>query len=175
MTEFIFYHGDVSHAGTANLRHLVTAAVNNGVKNLTICISSHGGDVASGLGIYNFLLMQPIAITTYVSGVCGSIAATMFMAGTTRIAANVSTFSLHAATYSTGPRKGEKSENTELIAYPFEALTKWTSELSEKYFDNSTEKFISPHTALDLGIISAIRDIKIETTDTVTHVNIPVS
>lgn len=35
-----------------------------GVKSLSVCISSLGGDVNAGLGLYNFLRMLPIEVHT---------------------------------------------------------------------------------------------------------------
>lgn len=173
MEQFIFYHGPVNIQGARNLETLLTAAAAKENPKITLCICSGGGDVCAGIGVYNFIKMLPVQVTTYTFGICGSIAATMFLSGTSRIAASTSMFSLHAATYVEGPRIGEISENTKIISQPFSQKLEWTEERIEKYFSSPQEQFISPEQAVEMSIVTEIKDIVMSSADEIIHVNIP--
>jgi ATP-dependent protease ClpP protease subunit len=173
LKQFIYYHGTVNISGIRNLETLLTEAVKHETPDITLCICSGGGDVCAGIGAYNFIKMLPVPITTYTFGMCGSIAATFFLAGTKRVAAFASMFTLHAASYSEGPRKGEVSENTELICYPFRQALAWSDEQIQKYFSSPAEQFITPQMALEMSMITQIADLRISHSDEIIHVHIP--
>jgi ATP-dependent protease ClpP protease subunit len=131
MARYIFYHGVVSGQGIRNLETLLLAAANDRIEEVTVCICiciyicSAGGEVDAGLGFYNFAGMLPIKVDTHCFGICGSIATTMYIAGHKRTTAKTSRFSLHASTYTNGPRKGEIAENTALMSEPFRTQLGW--------------------------------------------------
>lgn len=173
MAHFIFYHGPVSYEGARNLEILLTQAVTHENPDITLCICSGGGNVGAGIGIYNFIKMQPVPITTYAFGICGSIAATMFLAGSRRLAAPASQFSLHAASYTEGPRQGEISEETNLISRPFSETLHWPSERVDQYFGAAIEQYLTPESAQEFGMVTEIADVRIHPTDEQVHVRIP--
>jgi len=68
---------------------------NQGIPKVTLCISSPGGDVMSGMNIYNMLRAMPFELTTHNVGNVDSIANAIFLAGTKRYACPHSTFMFH--------------------------------------------------------------------------------
>src|SRR5690606_20686326 len=60
-------------------------------------INSPGGDVWSGIAIYNALRMHPASVTTRVDGIAASIASVIAQAGDTRIMLGGSQMMVHNA------------------------------------------------------------------------------
>lgn len=173
MNHFIYYHGPINIQGVRNLETLLTKVASHDAPDITLCICSGGGDVCAGIGAYNFIKMLPVPITTYAFGICGSIAATIFLAGQSRLSASANFFTLHAASYVDGPRKGEVSENTDLISLPFRQLLAWQDERVAKYFGSPLEQFITPQQAMEMSMVTEVKDIKVSSADEVVHVHIP--
>jgi ATP-dependent protease ClpP protease subunit len=65
--------------------------------NIDVRINSPGGDVFDAIAIYNLLLEHPANITTYNDGLAASAAATLMLAGDTRISAKNSQWMIHDA------------------------------------------------------------------------------
>ncbi|MHC3432867.1 ATP-dependent Clp protease proteolytic subunit [Delftia lacustris] len=172
MRHHLIYHGEVNLHGVTNLEKAITASVNSGASEIVVSICSGGGDVMAGIGAYNFIRMQPIPVKTYAFGYCGSIAATVFMAGSERISSTVNSFALHAASYSEGPMKDQISPNTKLISMPFEAISGWDPAATEKYFGSIETSHLSASESLSLGISTSIQDIRFEQGDVVTHISV---
>ncbi|MGA2906862.1 MAG: ATP-dependent Clp protease proteolytic subunit [Terracidiphilus sp.] len=65
------------------LVNVVNAQVARGVKKITIVVSSHGGDTASGFAAYNMLTKLPpdVELTTFNTGIIDSAAMLLFCAG----------------------------------------------------------------------------------------------
>lgn len=173
MSHFIFYLGTVNEKGARNLQSVLSDAVISGKSNITLCLCSPGGDVVSGVGIYNFIRMLPVPVRTYAYGFCGSIAATIFMAGNDRFSTKNSAFMLHAATYSEGQNAGKVSDKNHLIWKPFESRLGWTPDQIARYFGSATETLVTPEDALALRIVDAVKDIAMVEQDTAVHVAVP--
>lgn len=161
MKIYLIYHGAINEPSVRNVETLCLQAIRDGATEIVLCISSGGGDVNAGLGLYNFLRMLPVSIHTHNFGNCGSIAATLFMAGDKRTSSPVSNFMLHAATYIEGPRKGQIAENTALIAKPFETRSKIPQEKLDSYLQSGAESFIALDEALSYEITHSIEDIEL--------------
>ena len=65
------------------------------VSEISVHISSYGGEVEEGLAIYNALLSNPAHVTTICEGQACSIASVIFMAGTDRIMREASALFVH--------------------------------------------------------------------------------
>lgn len=173
MSVVLIYHGEVNAVGARNIESLCIEASAKGAEKVTLCICSGGGDVISGIGVYHFLRMAPIAIETYCFGLCGSVAATMFLGGSRRIISPTSMLSLHAATFTKGARQGEISPSTTLISEPFRAELGWDDARCQHYFGSADETYLLPQKALDYGVVHEIRELKWAASDTVITVHIP--
>jgi ATP-dependent protease ClpP protease subunit len=173
MRTFLIYHGQICAVGVRNVETLCIIKTSAGTADLTLCLCSDGGDVTAGIGLFNFLKMLPIAVNTHCFGICGSIAATILLAGKKRTTAPISRFTLHAATYSEGTRKGQISDSTSLIAKPFKTILGWQKDQLDRYFGSAEETFLSPAEAKDLGIVHAIEQHSFAAGDDITNVSIP--
>jgi ATP-dependent protease ClpP protease subunit len=174
MKTYIYYHGAVNIQGIRNLETLLTdEACKEDPSEITLCLCSGGGDVCAGIGAYNFIRMLPVQISIHNFGICGSIAATMFLAGGRRTAASSSIFTLHAASYVNGPRAGQVSEDTQLICHPFSTVLGWEPNRIEEYFGSPLEQYISAQNAIGMSLVEEISDFRIAPHDKVIHVKIP--
>src|ERR1700693_1950735 len=78
----------------------VSQLINQGATSIELLLSTPGGEVSSGLTIYNFLNSIPIPINTHNIGNVDSIGNAMFLAGATRKACKHSTFMFHGVGFS---------------------------------------------------------------------------
>src|SRR5882724_9983921 len=66
-------------------------------RRLYLSFSSTGGEIAAGIGLYNFLKALPVRVVTHNVGSVVSIAVVIFLAGEERYAVPTSTFLFHGA------------------------------------------------------------------------------
>lgn len=90
ITRYIWKDSDVSAFRLAN--QLEKAG---NLAEINVHVDSFGGDVSEGFAIYNALRAKNAQITTYADGFVASAAIYPFLAGTQRIANNVSAFYFH--------------------------------------------------------------------------------
>lgn len=152
----IMFTGSVNTGLAMQLQLVTTALVQAGTERLTIYLSSRGGDITAGMAIHNTLKMLDCHLRLVNVGQCGSIAATVFLAGDERIAMPASNFFLHAAYYVEGEKSGQISPNTPLIIAPYRHLPGWDQERLDRYFASTTETYLNAAEALELGIATAI-------------------
>lgn len=91
----IVFSGPIYQNATKLLRNSCCVAVNEKVSNLTILLSSDGGNVDDGFALYGFLRALPLELTMHNVGMIGSIANAVFLAGHTRYASPHSVFLFH--------------------------------------------------------------------------------
>lgn len=169
---YLFYHGEVNEAGVRNLEALLAVALNESESEVTLCLASNGGNVNAGIGLYNFIEMLPLAVHTHAAGICDSIAATIMLAGTKRTAAPVSAFTIHAATYSEGPKKGEAAPNTDLISAPFRDKLNWSDgDIAARFTPKDFR--LSADEAKALGLIDEITSPVLGRDDQMITVRLP--
>lgn len=166
----IIYHGSINPVGARNLEVLLTDAVNRKKTNVTLHICSSGGDVTAGVGLANFLSMIPIVVNTHCFGRCGSIAVNVLLAGTVRSTEAIARFSLHAASYTEGPKKGQMADDTHLISEPFSQNLKWSRARLDKYFGSTEEKTFGPADAQRYGIVQEVVAYKMIQDEEIVHV-----
>lgn len=168
---FILYHGPVTRFGAEQVEEACVQMLASAAQGATLLICSAGGDVTAGIGIYNFLRMMPFEIKTHAFGMCGSIAATIFLAGKKRTCSAASYFSLHAASYSEGPRIGQVAETTHMISAPFASELRWSNETIGHYFGAVDEKFLTSDDAKKLGILHEVSEPKLTADDLIVRIN----
>ncbi|PJC65465.1 MAG: hypothetical protein CO020_00500 [Candidatus Colwellbacteria bacterium CG_4_9_14_0_2_um_filter_50_12] len=95
MNSYIVFTAGVDKITAAKLRAAVTDAFNSGVKEITIFISSNGGDVFEGLGIAAFIRALEVPVVTHNIGQIDSVANVIFAAGKERLASPNSSFLFH--------------------------------------------------------------------------------
>jgi ATP-dependent protease ClpP protease subunit len=83
-------------------QHFMSACGNlitQGHDELYLCISTSGGQIPSGITLYNFLRSVPVKVTTHNMGNIDSIGNAIFLAGADRRACPHSTFMFHGAAF----------------------------------------------------------------------------
>jgi len=73
--------------------------ITQGHDELYLCISTPGGQIASGITLYNFLRSMPIKVITHNIGSVDSIGNAIFLAGELRRACSHSTFMFHGTAF----------------------------------------------------------------------------
>lgn len=156
MNASIMFTGSVTANLAMQMQLACAEIVEARAERLTIYLSSRGGDITAGMAIYNTLQLLPCPLRMVNIGQCGSIAATVFLAGEERIALPASNFFLHAAFYVEGEKTGQVSPNTALIIAPYRNLPGWDQARMDRYFSTTAESYLSAEDARDLGIVSEI-------------------
>jgi ATP-dependent protease ClpP protease subunit len=82
-----------------------------GATKLTLAISSQGGNVVSGVTIYNVLMSMPYVIETHNFGNVDSIANVIFLAGRRRYANHTATFMFHGVGFNGNAAERLKEKN----------------------------------------------------------------
>lgn len=171
---FLIYQGPINAAGVRNAEILATEALREGVKRVVLFLCSGGGDVTSGIGLYNFLRALPLNVDTHGFGIIGSIAATIFLAGQRRTVTRTSMFTLHAASYVEGPKAGQVAENTALISLPFKEQLGWSSDELFAHFGSANETYLTAVEAVQLGIATELAELTLpRDAASIRHVSIP--
>jgi Clp protease len=150
----ILFTGGITPELAAQFHTVCAEVARAKVSQVSVYIASRGGDVSSGLAMYNALKLLPCKVRTVNLGQCGSIAATLYMAGDVRQAMPASSFFLHAACYIEGPLKGQVSPTTALILAPFRGTLCWDKERLDCYFTSPDEKYLTPAEAADIGMVT---------------------
>jgi ATP-dependent Clp protease protease subunit len=94
---FLMLAAQINQQSQSALIGYLTDLAINGATKLTIAISSPGGNVVSGVTMYNSLISMPYEIVTHNIGNVDSIAVVIFLAGARRLANPASTFMFHGA------------------------------------------------------------------------------
>ena len=92
----IKFFAPVNEVSANALMGILDQAINQGVKNVSILISTPGGSVFHGLSIYNYLRGLPLEkLTTHNFGSVDSIGVVMYCAGRERYSSPQARFLLH--------------------------------------------------------------------------------
>jgi hypothetical protein len=150
----ILFTGGITPELAAQFHQVCAEVARAKVTQVTVYIASRGGDVASGLAMYNAMRLVPCKIRTVNMGQCGSIAATVYLAGEVRQAMAASNFFLHAASYVEGPMKGMVAPNTALILAPFRDGLCWDQQRLDCYFSSPDEKYLTREEAQGIGMVT---------------------
>jgi ATP-dependent Clp protease protease subunit len=99
-----------------NLMGILSELVNKGEKEICLLFSSPGGQVASGVTLYNFLKALPAKIITHNIGVVDSSGNVVFLAGAERYAVPNSSFLFHGVGFDiTQPIRFEEKQLKERL------------------------------------------------------------
>lgn len=133
--------------------------------DLNVRINSYGGEVSSGLAIYNLLKAfgEKHKVTTYCDGFACSAASVIFMAGHERIMPKSSLLLIHNAwTYASGDfnELRKQADDLEKITKPSLEIYKSVSSLSEKEIQQMMDKeeWITADEALTYGFATSISE-----------------
>jgi len=141
-----------------------------GEKEIQILFSSPGGQVRSGLTLYNFIMSLPIKVTMHNIGLVDSIGNVVFLAGIERYAVQHSSFLFHGIGFdiTQATRFEQKQVKERLLAIEREQglISEIIAENSKLTLDEIKEMFLeaktlTPQQAKEVGIIQEVKEIKI--------------
>jgi ATP-dependent protease ClpP protease subunit len=169
LTAYLVFHAQIN---PVTAQHLMAACASLIQRNdeLYLCLSTPGGQVASGITIYNFLRGLPTKITTHNIGNIDSIGNAIFLSGDTRRASKHSTFMFHGVGFEINAKTtlGEKnlrefmdgmSADHKRIADIIADRTTLPLNKARKLFAEARTK--DADDALNAGIIHEVSDLTI--------------
>lgn len=158
------YIGEYEDVRAADIvRELLEAAAV--YKKIDVRINSLGGEVFTGIAIFNALLNCNAEITIYVDGVAASIASAVATCGKPVYMSKYARLMLHSITGGCYGRKDELTKCVEMIEQLETTLCtiyaaktgKTEEEIRATYFDGQ-DHWLTAQQALDLGFIDGIYD-----------------
>lgn len=143
---------------------------NQRIPKVTLCLSSPGGDVMSGMNIYNMLRAMPFELTTHNVGNVDSIANAIFLAGTKRFACPHSTFMFHGVGFNAEAGKhfeekllrerldGVLADQKRIGAILEERSTLSSAQIEPLFRDAQTK---DAEYAVSAGIVHEVKDVEL--------------
>lgn len=128
--------------------------------DLVVHICSPGGDVDIGFAIHDMLRSWPWHVTTVGYGVVGSMAVTIFAAGTERLMAPNTNVLIHPVSSKIDGTIKEISAYTEAVVRSHKNMVKAIAERTTdpEFIASAAEKetFITPQKAMEIGLVTGI-------------------
>jgi len=93
------YTGGIDSAGAARIAASLNAARNDGFDSIHLAFSSHGGNVADGIFLYNHLRALNIPLHIYNTGSVSSIAVAVFLGADHRYCSKHGMFMIHPTSF----------------------------------------------------------------------------
>jgi ATP-dependent protease ClpP protease subunit len=167
---FFGFNSAIDQQTIANLVSTVQGAIISGATQLTVCLTSRGGDYAQAAYAYEILSGLPLPVSMHAIGTVRRSAVTLFMAGSRRYAAAGTDFLLGETFAGTAFRlddrevidleEGRSVDCRDKVAAA--CLAKCTGHPStevEKWIEG--KRFLDTEFALDKSIIHEIRPLRI--------------
>lgn len=167
---YVSFSAEIDANTTESLLATMSNLTNQGVQRVVLCISTPGGNVMSGMNVYNMLRAMPFTLVTHNVGNVDSIGNAIFLAGEERYASPHSTFMFHGVGFTTqgGKHFEEKLLRERLegiladqkrIGSILEERTTLTSDQIEPLFREAQTKDAAY--AVSAGIVHEVKDIEI--------------
>jgi ATP-dependent Clp protease protease subunit len=167
---YVSFSAEINVRTAEPLISAMSNLANQGVSKVVLCLSSPGGDVMSGMNIYNMLRAMPFDLVTHNVGNVDSISNAVFLAGDRRYACSNSTFMFHGVGFS--PEAGKHFEEKLLrerlegvladqkrIGAVIEERTELAGEQIEGLFREAQTKDATY--AAGAGIVHEIKDVQV--------------
>jgi ATP-dependent protease ClpP protease subunit len=114
-TTYINFHALVNPHTIQNLMAAIAQKLMTGTDHFYIMLSTPGGEVASGLTLYNFLRAIPAQVTMHNVGNVDSIGNAIFLSANDRLACAHSTFMFHGVGFDVKNLRVEEKNARELL------------------------------------------------------------
>lgn len=164
----IMLYGEVGEGCSVDSNRVVSElfAMSSQDNKIEVRINSQGGDVFSGMAIYNALRQSKGDITIYVDGVAASIAAIIALCGKPLYMSPYAKLMLHnvsGGTYGNASELRQTAEQMEILqtnlaAMVAERLGMTSDEVAAKYFDGQ-DHWISASEALEMKLVDGIYEM----------------
>lgn len=162
----IFLTEQVDSATTNELlKQLMYLERQDNSKEVTIYINSPGGEVISGLAVYDYIGMMKSPVRTVCTGTAASMGAILFLAGTKREMLPHTRLMIHDPSYSHNDIGGRKpheiQHELDKLNETREALAKIIAEktgksLEEIYEVTASDTYYSAQEAIEFGLATGI-------------------
>jgi ATP-dependent protease ClpP protease subunit len=169
MTVYVSFSAEINVSTTEQLIAVLANQASQRVDHVYLMLSTPGGNVASGMTLYNTLRAMPFKLTTHNVGNVDSIGNAVFLAGTERFACPHSTFMFHGVGFDVQNTRLEEKNLRECldgllsdqsrIGSVLQAHTRLTANETVDLFREARTKDAT--FALDKGIVSGVRDVDI--------------
>jgi ATP-dependent Clp protease protease subunit len=170
-TVYINLFGEINPQRVGQVMNVCTAVIGQyNPQTLYFIFSSNGGDVTSGITLYNFLRSLPVKVVMHNIGSIDSIATVIFIAGAERFAVENSSFLFHGV--AVGVQQGAQfnlaaiqeidsrlSTDQDKIAGIIASRTKMTKREMAALFKKGESKKLD--FALKKGVIDKVRECKV--------------
>ena len=169
-TVYINLSAEINVQTTETVIATMGQCANSGVTEVYLLLATPGGDVMSGINLYNVLRAMPFKLIVHNAGNVDSIGNAVFLAGDKRYAAPHSTFMFHGVGLdTTGPMRFEERlllESLDSVQAHQKRIADIMAERSDLTADEAHKLFLETRTkdadyAADVGIIDEIRNINI--------------
>lgn len=114
-TTYINFHSTINPYTTQNLMTVITQKLMAGTDHFYILLSTPGGEVPSGLTVYNFLRAIPARVTMHNIGNVDLIGNAIFLAAAERYACAHSTFMFHGVGFDVKNLRIDEKNARELL------------------------------------------------------------
>ncbi|NDV53898.1 ATP-dependent Clp protease proteolytic subunit [Salipiger sp. PrR003] len=147
-----------------------------GMSELTIAMSTTGGNVAQGLTMMNFMKSLGIPITIHNIGTIDSVGIAIYATASTRLSNNNASFTFHGAGITTSERLDEErlQHFLDLISTQNALISKAIQEACGLSPEKSRELLVGEQTksvawAIENGLCHAARDFSLTRTEKTFH------
>jgi len=163
---YINFNLEINPASTQAFFKIIQEQLSKGMDKLNILMSSPGGNVDSGIAIYNFLKGLPIEVITHNYGSCDSIAALVFCAGGKRYTVANSRFLIHGIGLTVQNQRFNEinlRETLESLKNQRETISKIIAKECNKKVENVEKDMLNgivlnPQEAITYGLVTEIKD-----------------
>lgn len=169
----ILLYGDVGAWGDITAERVATEllALEGQYSHIDVHINSVGGDVFTGIAIYNTLRLSRADIRIYVDGLAASIAGVIALCGKPLYMSQYARLMLHKVSGGAYGSARELRQTAELIESLEDSLAEMIAskvkmskeEAHAKFFADGEDHWLTAQEALSLGIIDGIHDLPEET------------
>ena len=166
MNREIFFTAEVN---SASMNHLMLQILflerEDPKKEIKLYINSPGGEVISGLAMYDFLTMIKAPLTTICTGNAGSMGAILFLAGKKRLMLPHSWLMIHDPSYGSNDIGGKKPHEIQLELDQLNETKKILAGIIADKIGKSLEEvcavtekdsFFSARQAIDFGLATGM-------------------
>lgn len=154
-------------AATSNelLKQLMILERQDSKKEITLYINSPGGEVISGLAVYDFISLMKSPVRTVCTGTAASMGAILFLAGKKRLMLPHTRLMIHDPSYSRNDIGGKKpheiQHELDKLNETREALARIIAEktgktIDEVYAVTASDTFYSAEEAIEFGLATDV-------------------
>lgn len=165
----ILLYGDVGPWGDIDSQRVVTEllALEGEYNSIDVRINSTGGDVFTGIAIFNALRQSKADIKIYVDGIAASIAGVIALCGKPLYMSQYARLMLHKVSGGAYGSAKELRETADLIENLEGSLAEMVAqranltkeEVHSRYFADGKDHWLTAKEALALGMIDGIHDL----------------